>query len=101
MVSLVISVFYSYSDKLENGPYLVDMYSIPVLIYLFRQMTVSIVYHFDIKRFLFTSILLLDFIVCNGGSCSGNGQCVNGVCECNRLYHGKFCQQKGIKSIQY
>ena len=43
----------------------------------------------DFKYFLMS--------VCNGGNCSGHGTCVGtgGVCQCDRLYRGKFCQFKG------
>ena len=34
--------------------------------------------------------------LCNAGTCSGHGNCINGVCQCDRLYSGDFCQNKGI-----
>jgi hypothetical protein len=35
--------------------------------------------------------------VCNNMTCSGHGSCnaTTGVCECDRLYSGDFCQNKG------
>ncbi len=39
--------------------------------------------------------------VCNNMTCSGHGSCnaTTGVCECDRLYSGDFCQNKGSKKL--
>lgn len=39
--------------------------------------------------------------VCNNMTCSGNGQCEDGKCICNRLYSGDFCQNKGVHTSSY
>ena len=38
--------------------------------------------------------------VCNNMTCSGNGQCEDGRCICNRLYSGEFCQNKGVYAME-
>ena len=40
-------------------------------------------------------------LACNNDTCSDHGTCVNDVCQCDRLYSGKFCQYKGNYILQY
>ena len=40
-------------------------------------------------------------LACNNGTCSDQGTCMNDVCQCDRLYSGKFCQFKGNYCLQY
>ena len=45
--------------------------------------------------YIFYSCAIVDIIeevdVCNG--CSGHGSCVNGECQCDKLYSGQYCEK--------
>jgi hypothetical protein len=50
-------------------------------------------------RYLFWSCAPVQIVAtapssCDGTGCSGHGQCSNGICECNGMWYGKYCQYK-------
>ena len=56
---------------------------------------ISIIDNAGITIHWLLSLLVISPLVCDNNRCGGRGVCINGTCECNRGFSGKFCQYRG------